>query len=221
MIESSAEYPTVIKVCKNCKTKLPGNALIKVVKGTIEGLSCCNLGNLLFVPSGDPCITRRSNKYSSEQAIVYKWNSLRKRNERKGVLVAAKAFHKAKRECIKDKKSRSDISKKLAIKREVLDQKFIHQFAKKVRCLFPSCPNDREFIISAHACLKYSQRVGRSAFAKDFDRKAISLSVRAHIRHEETNYDSHLYGGLTKKEARLKVQGNVEKIFKSWKLKGK
>ena len=66
-----------------------------------------------------------------------------------------------------------------------LDRAYVQQFAKRIRELFPHCPDGREVEIAEHACRKYSGRVGRSASAKSFDDRAILLAVAAHVRHRE------------------------------------
>jgi hypothetical protein len=58
------------------------------------------------------------------------------------------------------------------------------------------CPPGQEIAIAEHACLKYSDRVGRSASAKNLEESAIRLAVIAHIRHAETHYDDLLAGRL-------------------------
>ena len=47
-------------------------------------------------------------------------------------------------------------------------------------------------VIAEHACLKYSDRIGRTASAKSLAEEAVDLAVIAHIRHTETQYDQLL-----------------------------
>jgi len=68
----------------------------------------------------------------------------------------------------------------------------------------------------AHACQKYSGRVGRSAAAKSLDEQAVRLAVIAHIRHECTDYDRILNRLQDRYEARRTVQEKVERVLAQW-----
>ncbi len=103
-----------------------------------------------------------------------------------------------------------------AVRRAELDQRYIEQFAGRVRALYPGCPPERETAIAEHACLKYSDRVGRSASAKKLDEPAIRLAVVAHIRHAETNYDDLLAGGVPRREARAEVAETIDRMLRGW-----
>jgi hypothetical protein len=96
------------------------------------------------------------------------------------------------------------------------DEEYIREFARHVRRLFPNCPKDRELTIAEHACLKYSERVGRSAAAKRFEDEMITLAVAAHVRHRETNYDDLLAKGWLRGQARAKVRDRVDEVMDRW-----
>jgi hypothetical protein len=85
-----------------------------------------------------------------------------------------------------------------------------------VREFFPKCPAGREIAIAEHACLKYSDRIGRSAAAKSFDEEAIRLAVIAHVRHTETPYTKLLARGFERWEAREQVAPLVDAILAQW-----
>ena len=72
---------------------------------------------------------------------------------------------------------------------------------------------------AAHACRKYSRRVGRPASAKRLVEEAVSLAVVAPIRHRETDYDELIPRGYERFEARTMVRKNVEIILGKWRLK--
>ena len=72
--------------------------------------------------------------------------------------------------------------------------------------------------IAEHACLKFSGRIGRSAAAKNLDEEAVRLSVIAHIRHTETNYDELLSRDHDRWEAREHVRESVENVLSKWKV---
>ena len=89
--------------CAECKTELWPHSFITLRqdKGALC-LSCADLDHLLFLPSGNAALTRRSTKYSRLHAVVLDWNRTRKRYERQGVLVEPEALEKAEEECLAD-----------------------------------------------------------------------------------------------------------------------
>ena len=72
-------------------------------------------------------------------------------------------------------------------------------------------------MIAAHACRKYSGRVGRSAGAKEFERTAIALAVRAHLRHGKTGYDRLLMQGWNRNAARTEIAAALNDAEQRWK----
>jgi len=204
-------------VCNECGETLGPHAWITLVEG--QGalcLHCADLDHLVFLPSGDAALTRRSSKYSTLSAVVLKWSRARKRYERQGLLVEEKALQQAEEECLADAEARSRRRERESERREELDQEYITNFAARVRALFPGCPAERELVIAEHACQKYSGRVGRSASAKNLDENAILLAVIAHIRHTETDYDELLSQGYERHLARDEVKGAIEKVLRQW-----
>jgi hypothetical protein len=203
--------------CTECGADLGRHAWITLTedKGAIC-LTCADLEHLIFLPAGDAALTRRAGKYSSLSAVVLKWSRARKRYERQGLLVEAAALEQAEQECLADSEVRARRREREAIRRSELDRQYVEQFAVRVRQLFPNCPPGREQAIAEHACLKYSNRVGRTAAAKELDETAVRLAVVAHIRHIETPYDTLLGQGLERREARAEVAGQVEHILATW-----
>jgi hypothetical protein len=132
------------------------------------------------------------------------------------LLVEESALQQAEVECLADSEVRERRNERARERRAELDQQFIDQFAKRIRTLYPSCPQGREQTIAEHACLKYSGRVGRSAAAKSFADEAVRLAVTAHVRHRETNYDSLLAKGWFRGEARAQVRERVEVLLANW-----
>jgi len=92
----------------------------------------------------------------------------------------------------------------------------VARFAECIRRMLPACPPDRPERIAAHACRKYSRRVGRSAAAKGLDEEAVRLAVAAHVRHEEAGYDELLGRGTERREARDQVREHVERVLARW-----
>jgi len=203
--------------CGECGENLGSKAWITLdkKKGALC-LACADLDHLVFLPSGNVALTRRSKKNSTLSAVVLKWSRARKRYERQGLLVEEQALEKAEEECLADSDVRELRREREAVRREELDRHYVEQFARRVREIFPACPRGRETAIAAHACRKYSGRVGRSASAKNLDEKTVRTAVIAHIRHLETDYDSLLARGHERHDARREVEYAVGEVLKSW-----
>ena len=204
--------------CGECKEKLGQHAWITLNrdKGALC-LACADLEHLVFLSAGDAALTRRSKKNSTLSAVVLKWSRTRKRYERQGLLVEEQALEKAEAECLADAELRKRRSEREAVRREELDQQYVEQFARRIRELFPGCPVGRERKIAEHACLKYSGRVGRSAFAKKLDEEAVRLAIIAHLRHTETDYDEYLMRGFERWEARDLIREKLDQKLEKWK----
>ncbi len=204
-------------ICDECREDLGSGAWITLQdEKRIMCLECADLDHLIFLPSGDAALTRRAKKHSQLFAVVQKWNRRRKRYERQGLLVEQQAVDRAEIECEADADKREQRRARASVKRAELDREFIAQFSKRIRELYPRCPAGREQEIAQHACLKYSGRVGRSAAAKELDKKAVILSVRAHIRHTETPYDELMMRGCKRYDAREKVREAIDTITDRW-----
>lgn len=204
--------------CDECGENLGRKAWITLVenKGALC-LSCADLDHLVFLPSGSAALTRRARKHSTLSPVVLKWSRARKRYERQGVLVEEAALEQAEQECLADSEARARRREREAERRAEIDQQYVEQFARRVRELFPGCPQGREMDIAEHACLKYSGRIGRSAAAKSLAEDAVQLAVIAHIRHAETPYDSLLAQGVDRWDARAEVESKVYQILSNWK----
>lgn len=204
-------------ICDECGEHLGRKAWITLQrdKGALC-LACADLDHLVFLPSGDAALTRRSKKYSTLWAVVLKFSKARKRYERQGLLVEEAALDRAEEECLADADVRERRREREALRRAELDRHFVSQFARAIRRQYPSCPEAREHEIAEHACLKYSGRVGRSAAAKALDDQAVRLAVEAHVRHRETDYDSLLVNGWDRHEARREVGASLRAVLDAW-----
>jgi hypothetical protein len=202
--------------CDECHEELGGNAWITLADEGALCLSCADLDHLIFLPSGDAALTRRSRKHSTLSAVVLKWSKARKRYERQGLLVEEAALERAEAECLADEAVRARSRERAAIRRAELDREYVEAFAERVGELFPRCARKTARRIAEHACLKHSGRVGRTAAAKKLGEDAVRLSVIAHIRHEKTRYDTLLASGWERHEARRDVQGKVQAVLEAW-----
>lgn len=202
--------------CSECKAELWKGEFLRMEDGAPLCLSCADLDQLEFLPSGDTALTRRGSKYSALRAVVVRFSRSRKRYERQGVLVEHDALVRAERECLEDAEGRARARERAAARREVEDQDFIAVFAQRVTELYPGAPPSEATAIARHACVRSSGRVGRSAAAKELEASAVHLAVRAHVRHEHTGYDELMGRGASRSAARSQVRDEIERVLASW-----
>lgn len=172
---------------------------------------------MVYLPSGNAALTRRSTLLSSHAYPVFRFASSRKRSERIGTLVEPDALTTAKEQCVQDEANRSLNREIAAIRREKDEEKFVQAFSETIRHYYPGCTEKTARTIAEHACAKHSGRVGRSAAAKVLSEAAVALAVRAHIRHANTKYHELLSsGGFSKEMARERVQARIDEIVEEW-----
>lgn len=202
--------------CDECGDDLGARALIFLAgdRGALC-LTCADLDHLVFLPSGDPAVTRRARKHSALAAVVLKWSRARKRYERQGLLVGGRGA-RAGRGGMDDAEARLRRRECALERRAKLDAELVARFAQRIRQSFPGCPASRAERIAGHACEKYSGRLGRSAAAKRLDEEAVQLAVAAHVRHHETRYDALLARGIERWEARERVRHDVDRVLAQW-----
>jgi hypothetical protein len=203
-------------VCDECGDELGHGALIRVIDGRAICLECSDLYHLVYLPRGDAALTRRAGKHSRLRAVVVRWSPARKRYERQGTLVEEEALDRAEQECEADADQREARREREETRRGELDQKYIAEFERHLKTLFPGCPAGEARDIARHACRKHSGRVGRSAAAKEFDPEAIRLAVIAHIRHLHTRYDELLMHGWERHEARVEIADELDTVLRGW-----
>jgi hypothetical protein len=126
------------------------------------------------------------------------------------------ALQRAEQACLEDADARARTRKRAAARQAVLDEKYVGAFAEAVRARFPGCPSGEAREIAERACAKHSGRVGRSASAKRLEAEAVTLAVRAHVRHAHTDYDLLLAEGRDRLEARDTVAAEVNEILDRW-----
>ena len=202
--------------CSECGAELWKGSFLRMENGKPLCMECADLDHLAYVPRGDTALTRRSRKYSTLAAVVVRFSRTRRRYERQGILVEPGALERAEKECLSDEEQRRIARERAAAARERQDQQYIRRFAEAVRSCFPGCPPAEAEAIAAHACEKYSGRVGRSAAAKEFDAEAIELAVKAHVRHTHTDYDRLLSQGWERHDARSAVARRVTDVLEQW-----
>ncbi|MFI8188070.1 DUF2293 domain-containing protein [Streptomyces sp. NPDC085946] len=191
-------------------------SLLVVEDGAPRCLDCADLGHLVFLPRGDTALTRRSREESGLSAVVVRFNRRKGRYERQGVLVEEAALARAERRCLADAEARRRRRARDARRRAAQDVRFAQAFAAEIRRLFPGCPDGRARDIAAHASLRGSGRVGRSAAGRALTESAVTSAVVASVRHLDTPYDRLLMGGVPRHEARRRIAADVETVLRGW-----
>jgi hypothetical protein len=203
--------------CSECRENLGSHAWITLAgdRGALC-LTCADLDHLVFLPSGDPALTRRTKKNSRLYAVVLKWARARKRYERQGLLVEEDALERAETECLADAEIRQAKRIRDAERRDILNKEYVKRYSEQIRRCYPHMPSGLEVKIAEHACLKYSGRVGRSEAAKRFDEESVTLAVVAHVRHTKTAYDDLLMRGMDRHDARTLVRDKIDRVLEQW-----
>jgi hypothetical protein len=179
-------------------------------------LTCVDLDHLVFVPAGDAGLSRRARRASTLSAIVVKFSRSRKRYERQGILVEPQALELAEQQCLGDEDARRRRRERDRLRREAEDAVFQARVAAEIVRLFPGCPERRAEQIALHTGQRGSGRVGRSAAGRALGDNAITLSVVASVRHEDTEYDRLLMAGVPRIEARERVRSAVDRVLDLW-----
>ncbi|NUR43323.1 MAG: DUF2293 domain-containing protein [Streptomyces sp.] len=209
-----AVQPLRRRQCAECRRgPLP---MLVLEDGAPRCLDCADLGHLVFLPRGDTALTRRSREESALSAVVVRFNRRKGRYERQGVLVEEAALARAEARCLVDAEARRRRRVRDARRRAAQDVRFTEVFAAEIRRLFPGCPAERARGIAAHASVRGSGRVGRSAAGRALSEGAVVSAVVASVRHLDTPYDQLLMSGVPRHEARRRIAVTVEEVLGGW-----
>ncbi|CAM5410449.1 hypothetical protein SAVIM40S_02783 [Streptomyces avidinii] len=200
--------------CADCRQG-PLRHLVRE-SGVPRCLDCTDLGHLVYLPRGDTALTRRSREGSSLCAVVVRFNKRRHRYERLGLLVEEAALARAERACLADSEARARRRERDRRRRAAEDTRFTAAFAAEIVRLFPGCPADRAVAIATHASVRGSGRVGRTAAGRALDELAVSVAVRAAVRHTDTEYDALLMAGVPRFTARARLAARIDAILDGW-----
>ncbi|WP_406009591.1 DUF2293 domain-containing protein [Streptomyces sp. NBC_00637] len=204
------------KYCAGCRRgPLP---MLVLEDAAPRCLACADLGHLVFLPRGDTALTRRSREESGLSAVVVRFNRRKGRYERQGVLVEEAALTRAEERCLADAEARRRRRTRDARRRAAQDEDFTRAFAAEILRLLPGCPGDRARRIAAHASLRGSGRVGRSAAGRALSEGAVVSAVVASVRHLDTPYDRLLMNGVPRHEARRRIAADVEARLRMWRV---
>jgi hypothetical protein len=202
--------------CADCGREIGKGDFLRMEAQRPLCMVCADLDHLVFLPRGDTALTRRAGRYSTLRAVVVRFSRTRKRYERQGILVEEGALARAEQDCLEDADARAAARGRAAGRRADLDEDYVRQFADQLGKAFPGCPLDERHAIAEHTCQKHTGRIGRSAAAKQFEREALVLAVRAHVRHAHTRYDELLMRGVARGEARTRVASQVDALVERW-----
>jgi hypothetical protein len=191
-------------------------SLLKMEDAGPVCMSCVDLDHLEYLPRGDATLTRRARKASGLDAVVVRFSRARRRYERQGILAEPAVIERAEAECLADAELRERRRECEAARREAADEQLAELMAAKIRRLYPGCPAARAAEIAAHATVRSSGRVGRSAAGHELESRAIELAVTASIRHRDTDYDDLLMSGIDRGEARAAVGAEVRRLLNAW-----
>ena len=202
--------------CSECGIELPKDGFLTMEAGQPLCLACAGLGDLEYLPRGDVALTRRTTKYSSKTVVVVRFSRTRGRYERQGILAEEGAIARAEEECVGDAAERAIMRQRAAKQRQADDRKLVVEMTRRIQELFPRVPEDEARKIASHTAVRGSGRVGRTAAGRSLDEGALTAAVAAAVRHNHTNYDELLAGGLERDWARQKVRDRVDEIIESW-----
>jgi len=149
-------------------------------------------------------------------AVVVRFSRSRGRYERQGILVEEDALERAEAECSADKAVPARRRARDVQRRAEADTELHPRMRDGIVRLFPGCPPERARSIAAHASVRGSGRVGRSAAGRAPEPDAIELAVAAAVRHEDTRYDELLMRGVERAEARAEVRDQVARVLDAW-----
>jgi hypothetical protein len=219
--QAKAPQPVVFSiiresVCSECGAELWKGDLLFMDGQQPLCLACAGMANLEYLGAGDAAMTRRSTKYSSRSAVVVRFSKSRGHYERQGILVEPEAIARAEQECAADADDRAQARKRGAEARAKEDRELAEEMTAQIRALFPKCPPDEARKIAEHTAERSSGRVGRSAAGRALNPEALTLAVRAAIRHRKTDYDAQLARGVDRETARSQVRDRVEEILDDW-----
>ena len=202
--------------CADCGTAHDRGELLTMDDAGPLCLPCADLAHLEFLARGDTALTRRARKYSALSAVVLRWSTHRRRYERQGIVAESDAIERAEQECLADADARERRRIRAAIRRDEHDTEFIDDLADAIRAEFPACPPERALRIARHAGERSSGRIGRTAAGRALDPAAVRLAVVASIRHEDTDYDELLMGGVARFDARDIVRPAIDDVLERW-----
>jgi hypothetical protein len=81
--------------CSKCQKNIPRSSFLMTDNNEPFCMACSPYKDHVYLPAGDPLLTRRAKKYSKTSAVVVKFSRARKRYERQGLLITEEALRQA------------------------------------------------------------------------------------------------------------------------------
>ncbi|KAK3956937.1 hypothetical protein QBC32DRAFT_57073 [Pseudoneurospora amorphoporcata] len=160
----------------------------------------------VFVPKGDVYITKhcRRETHSANLTVYVVVN-----NRRKPIGLRCPASIV---EAVQESNQATAAKRAEAVQKR--DAAIEGDFKEALKRLFPNTPEESIPKLVSHALKKRSRRVGRSGTVQLDDK--VKLAVRAHIRHQHTDYEQLLRQGTTREEARKQVFSKLNEVARLW-----
>lgn len=204
--------------CSRCGEELWKGDFLVISKEEPLCMTCGDLDHLVFLPSGDAALSRRSKKHSKLWAVVVRFSRTRKRYERQGLLVSEEALERAEQECLGDEAQRLVHREQGALRRKREDKALVQKMIDELKVMYPRISSRDALRIASHTAVRGSGRVGRSAAGQALNERALELAATAYVRHNHTNYDELLMRGVERGTARETIFCEVEKVLDLWQL---
>ncbi|ROW12482.1 hypothetical protein VMCG_00843 [Cytospora schulzeri] len=165
-----------------------------------------------FVPKGNVFITGKCRRHTQAASrIVYVVFKDGDKKKQIGIGVPTNIYLQVQ---LDERNTRAERASNV-LKR---DENTAKEFEKAIIKEFQHIPARDVSGVLVKALEKGKGKVGRTS-TLDISKKAI-LAVRAYIRHQHTNYDMLLRGGMGRDEARKEVAAKVRDIDRIWKRTG-
>lgn len=160
----------------------------------------------VFVPKGDVYVTKNCRKetHAAGQNVYVVVN---KRRKPIGLRCPASIV-----KAVQDSDQATAAKRAEAVQKR--DAAIEGDFEQALKRLFPNTPKESIPRIVSHAVKKRSRRVGRSGTVQLDDK--VKLAVRAHIRHQHTEYEQLLRQGTSREEARRQVWSKLNEVARLW-----
>ena len=202
--------------CSECQIDLHRGSFLTLENGAALCLDCADLGHLIFLPSGDAALTRRTGAYSALRSVVVRFSRSRGRYERQGLLVEPAALEQAEEECLADEELRARRRERDAERRELEDASLVERMTERILELYPGCPAKEARAIAEHTAVRGSGRVGRTEAGRALEDEPLRLAVIAAVRHTRTGYDELVMKGVEWLDARRLVREQIEEALEVW-----
>ena len=128
--------------CAGCAAEVFRRDFVQITGETgIRCAKCAGLADLVYLPAGDPALTRRAVAHSSRAVTVVKFSRARGRHESQGMLVEETVLQRAQAECAADAARREAARARRRPREERAEHEYLVRFTERVLERFPGCRN--------------------------------------------------------------------------------